>query len=145
MLDESVPFLEIAIHGLKNYTGEPINLAGDYMTSLLECAEYGAGLNFSFMMEDPSILQDSAYSCYTGANWDRWKDEVIPMIIRYRKETAGLNSLRITGHEILTDEVRVTTYEDGTRIYVNYGHEAAEADGREVPARDYLVERGDGQ
>ena len=145
MLDESVPFLEIAIHGLKNYTGEPINLAGDYMTSLLECAEYGAGLNFSFMMEDPSILQDSAYSCYTGANWDRWKDEVIPMIIRYRKETAGLNSLRITGHEILTDEVRVTTYEDGTRIYVNYGHEAAEVDGREVPARDYLIERGDGQ
>ena len=145
IIDESIPFFEIGIHGLKNYTGEPINLAGDYQTTLLESAEYGAGLNFSFMKKDTRVLQDSAYSCYTGAGYDRWKDQLIPMINRYQTEMSGLNSLRITGHRKLTPEVSVTEYEDGTRVYVNYGITDYTADGKTIPARDYLVERGKAQ
>jgi hypothetical protein len=145
IIDESIPFFEIAIHGMKNYTGEPINLAGDYQTSLLECAEYGAGLNFSLMKADTSILQDSAYSCYTGAAWDLWKDSLIPMIRRYQTEMSGLNSQRITGHQKLSAEAAVTEYEDGTRVYVNYGHTDFTGGGKTIPARDYLVERGKAQ
>ena len=142
IIDEPIPFYEIAIHGLKNYTGEPINLAGDYRTSLLECAEYGAGLNFSLMKADTRILQDSAYSCYTGAAYDRWKASLIPMISRYQTEMSGLNSQRITGHRKLSPEAAVTEYEDGTRVYVNYGHSDLTSGGKTIPARDYLVERG---
>jgi hypothetical protein len=145
IIDESIPFFEIAIHGMKNYTGEPINLAGDYQTSLLECAEYGAGLNFSLMKADTGILQDSAYSCYTGAAWDLWKDSLIPMIQRYQTEMSGLNSQRITGHRKLSAEAAVTEYEDGTRVYVNYGHLDFTSGGKTIPARDYLVERGKAQ
>ena len=143
IIDESIPFFEIAIHGLKNYTGEPINLAGDYQTALLESAEYGAGLNFSLMKTDTNILQDTAYSCYTGASYDRWIADLIPMIRRYQTEMSGLNSLRITGHQNLTSELSVTEYENGTRVYVNYGHKDYTGGGKTVPARDYLVERGE--
>ena len=145
IIDEMVPFYEIAIHGLKNYTGEAINLEGDYQTALLECAEYGAGLNFTFMKTDTNILQDSAYSCYTGASWDRWKEQLIPAIIRYQTETAGLNGLRMTGHEKADRDVSVTVYEDGTKVWVNYGEKDFSRDGITVPARDYLVERGKAQ
>lgn len=145
IIDESIPFFEIAIHGLKNYTGEPINLAGDYQTALLECAEYGAGLNFSLMKADTSILQDSAYSCYTGAAWDRWKEKLIPLIQRYQSEMAGLNSQRITGHRKLSPETTMTEYEDGTRVYVNYGHSDFKNGEMNIPARNYLVERGNKQ
>lgn len=143
IIDESIPFFEVAIHGLKNYTGEPINLAGDYQTALLECAEYGAGLNFSLMKADTNILQDSAYSCYTGASYDRWKDDLIPMISRFQTEMSGLNSQRIIGHQKLSPEAAVTVYEDGTCVYVNYGDQAFAKDGKTIPARDYLVERRD--
>ena len=145
IIDEMVPFYEIAIHGLKNYTGEAINLEGDYQTALLECAEYGAGLNFTFMKTDTDILRDTAYSCYTGASWDRWKEELIPVIKRYQTETAGLNGLRMTGHEKADRDVRATTYEDGTRVWVNYGDSDFSREGIVVPARDYLVERGKAQ
>ena len=145
IIDEAIPFYEIAIHGLKNYTGEPINLAGDYQTSLLECAEYGAGLNFSMMKEDTSILQDTAYSCYSGAAYDRWQGSLIPMIRRYQTEMSGLNSQRIVGHEKLASGVAVTVYEDGTRVYVNYSSHDYRTGGKTIPARDYLVERGKAQ
>ena len=138
----SVPFYQIALHGAKDYTGESINLSGDYQTLLLECAEYGAGLNFTFMKADTSVLQDSAYSCYSAGAYDRWKNEALEMITRYQTEMSGLNSQRITGHEQLSGEVSVTTYEDGTRVYVNYGDTAFTKGGTTIPARDYLVERG---
>ena len=97
------------------------------------------------MKADTSILQDSAYSCYTAGAYDRWKDEVMPMILRYQKEMSGLNSQRIAGHEFLTGEVHVTTYEDGTKVYVNYGVTEYKKGSVKIPARDYLVERGDAE
>ena len=145
IIDQAVPFYQIALHGLKNYTGEAINLAGDYQNALLESAEYGAGLNFTFMKADTAVLQDSAYSCYTAGSYDRWKDQALSMILRYQAEMAGLNSQRITGHECITSDVRVTTYEDGSRVYVNYGSQDYRMGTKLVPARDYLVERGNVQ
>lgn len=145
IIDQAVPFYQIALHGLRNYTGEAINLSSDYRNALLESAEYGAGLSFSFMKADTSILQDSAYSCYTAGSYDRWKDEVFPMILRYQQEMVGLNSQRITGHEFLTNDVHVTTYEDGTKVYVNYGGKEYEDGSVHIPAREYLVERGNAQ
>ena len=109
ILDKRVPFYQIALHGTKNYTGEAINLAGDYMTAFLECVEYGAGLNFSFMEADNTVVQDSAYSCYTSSGYERWKNQVIPMIVRYQTDMAGLNRQTIADHEYLTNEVVVTT------------------------------------
>ena len=145
IIDQAVPFYQIALHGLKNYTGEAINLSSDFKNSLLESAEFGAGLSFTFMKADTSILQDSAYSCYTAGSYDRWKDEVMPMILRYQQEMSGLNSQRISGHEFLTGEVHVTTYEDGTKVYVNYGGTEYKKGSVRIPARDYLVERGNAQ
>ena len=145
ILDESVPFYQIAIHGMKDYTCEAINLSGDYKTLLLECAEYGAGLNYTFMNADRSILLDSAYSCYNSAGYGPWKDEVIATVLQYQKDMSGLNRQRITGHEKLADGVAVTVYEDGTRVYVNYNGVDFREGTVKVPAREYLVERGDRQ
>ncbi len=145
ILDETVPFYQIAIHGLKDYTCEAINLAGDYKTLLLECAEYGAGLNFTVMSTDTSILQDSAYSCYTSAGYQPWKDEIIATILKYQNDMKGLNRQRIDSHEILADGVAATVYEDGTRVYVNYTDVDYTSGAVTVPAREYVVERGNRQ
>ena len=145
IIDARIPFYQIALHGIKNYTGESINLAGDYQTALLECAEYGAGLAFSFMSEDTTVLRDTMYSCFTSSGWDRWKDTVLPMINRYQQEMSGLNRQQIVGYEQLTDEVAVTLYEDGTQVYVNYSARDYRKGSVKVPARDYLVKRGSGK
>ena len=145
IIDERIPFYQIALHGAKDFTGEAVNLSGDYQTRLLECAEYGAGLNFTFMAENTRVLQETEYSCYTASGYDYWRNQVIPMITRYQQEMKGLNSLRIAGHERLEEEVTLTTYEDGTKVYVNYGSTEYTKGGRTIPARDYLVERGNGK
>ena len=145
LLDYSIPFYQIAIHGLKDYTGEALNMAGDPQTLLLESAEYGAGLNFTFMEKDTRVLKDTMFSCYTSSHYEPWKEEVIAMITRYQKEMSGLNRQAIIGHERLNEDVAVTTYADGTQVYVNYSTRDYRAGSVKVPARDYLVKRGGGQ
>ncbi|MBR1585286.1 MAG: hypothetical protein IJ662_07100 [Clostridia bacterium] len=142
IIDDHIPFYQIALHGHQDYTGSAINLEGDYQTALLECAEYGAGLNFTFMYANTAVLQDTNYSCFTSSGYQNWKEHVTAMITRYQQEMKGLNRLAITGHEILADNVTATTYEDGTTVYVNYNTTAYDAGALQIPARDYLVERG---
>ncbi|MBQ6174140.1 MAG: hypothetical protein IJK28_05915 [Clostridia bacterium] len=142
LLDETVPFYQIAIHGSVDYTGPALNLTSDWQTELLRCAEYGAGLNFTFMHEDAKILQDTVHSHYHGSSYKDWREEAQAVITRYQSEMAGLNRTRITGHMVLPMNVRMTLYEDGTKVYVNYGSEAfALPGGGTVPARDYTVVR----
>ena len=43
------------------------------------------------------------------------------------------------------DQLAVTTYADGTQVYVNYSTRDYRAGSVKVPARDYLVKRGGGQ
>jgi hypothetical protein len=139
LLDYGVPFYQIAIHGLKDYTGEAINLAGDTQTLLLESAEYGAGLNFTFMAEDGKLLQDTLYTGYFGASFNEWGEKAKELIAEYQTSMAGLNAQEIVGHEALTADVSVTTYANGVKVYVNYGTDDWEADGVAVPSRSYFV------
>ena len=143
IIDRRIPFYQIALHGTKDYTGEAINLAGDYQTALLECAEYGAGLNFTFMAEDTWVLQDSFYTSYYGASYDAWKEDALSLIAAYQTDLKGLNSQRIVDHMILDADNRVTVYENGTKVYVNYGTEDYAAGAVLVPARGYVVEGGE--
>lgn len=143
ILDASVPFYQIAIHGAVNYTGKPINLANDWRTDLLRCVEYGAGLNFTFMAENTWVLQDSFYTTYYGASYDDWKESAADIIAACQADLQGLNSLRITDHQILDADNRLTVYENGAKVYVNYGTEDYQAGGVLVPARGYVVEGGE--
>ena len=142
IIDQSVPFYQIALHGLKDYTGEPINLSGDYMQEFLRCVEYGAGLNFTFMHEDGKILQDTYHSNFFGASYADWAEDAATMISKYQADMEGLNQQRIVSHEMVNAHVAVTGYEDGTKVYVNYGIEDYIIDGVSVSARSYTVERG---
>ena len=144
IIDEAVPFYQIAVHGLVNYTGLPLNLASDWRAELLRCAEYGAGLNFTFMASDAKVLQDSFHSGFYGSYYGAWKEDLAGLVTAYQADMAGLNQTAITGHDILTEDVTVTRYANGACVYVNYGANDYSADGITVPAYSYQVKGGDG-
>ncbi len=143
IIDENVPFYQIAIHGAVDYTGGPINLSDDWETELLRCAEYGAGLNFTFMANEIEEIQDSLYSGYYGASFAAWADSAGQLIADYQRDMAGLNRTAIVGHESPEQGIAVTRYADGRQVWVNYTMQDYDADGTAVPARSYRVMGGD--
>lgn len=140
IIDYSVPFYTMAIHGLVDYSGTSINLAGDYQQEILKSAETGAGLSFTFMKESTSILQDSFYTSLFGTEYDKWKEEAYSIYNRFEEELGSCYNQYITDHERVADGVFVTSYEDGTRVYVNYNKTEYVNGNITIPARDFMVE-----
>jgi hypothetical protein len=53
----------------------------------------------------------------------------------------GLNNLYMVDHQVLSEGVTATVYEDNTIVYVNQTLTDYEDGSVFVPARDYVVER----
>ena len=141
ILDENIPFLQLAIHGYVNYTGESINISGNQDEEVLYSAAYGAGLSFTFMKESAFTLQDTLYTHYYGCDYDEWKNNMINIYNRYNSELGHVFNQKMTDHEFINDTVTCTTYADGTKVYVNFGFNEYLENGIYVPARDYKVVR----
>jgi hypothetical protein len=142
IIDEEIPFYQIALHGLVSYAGTPINLSPNYKKNLLKTVETGAGLQFSFMDADIFDIQDSRYTNYYSSDFREMKDEATNLYKKMKSDFGHLYNQFITDHQKLANGVYMTQYEDGTQVIVNYNERAYTHKGKEVPAKDYIVEGG---
>lgn len=142
ILDEEVPFYQLAIHGFVNYTGDPLNTCGNEQQELLESAEYGAGLSFSLMRETAFALQKTLYTEYYASDFAVEHDRMMEIYNRYNSELGHVFNQQMVDHKKLDGNMSCTTYEDGTKVYVNYSFtDGMTPEGVSVPARDYKVIR----
>lgn len=142
ILDKNIPFYQIALHGYVNYSGEAINLSGDYEDAILRSAEAGASLYFVFMSEETTKLQNTMYKMYFGANFETWEEDAINLYQEYNEKLGSLFNQTIVDHYYVANDLTATVYEDGSIVYVNYSLKDYNEDGLEVPARSYIVEGG---
>lgn len=142
ILDSTVPFYEMVLHGFVDYTGTSINLDKDYKEAVLDAAKTGAGLKFTFMKEPVSSVQDTNYYRYYGADYDEWKDIAKDIYERYNRELGNTFACEMTGYRNITPLLSETVYSDGTIVYVNYGTEDYDDGTLSVPAKDYFVKKG---
>jgi hypothetical protein len=120
-----------------------VNISNDYISNLLHSAETGAGLYFVFMDADGDELQESDFTYYFGANYKSWEAAAKTLYDRYKADFAGLTQETIDDHEKLDDGIYVTTYSDGTKVYVNYRtFNYSTKDGITIPAQDWVIRKG---
>jgi len=141
IIDYTIPFYQIVLHGYKNYVGESINIAQNYKDELLKSVEYGAGLSFTLMDESSFSLQDTFYTHYFGAEYGYWRDRLVEEYTRYNTELGHVFNQEILNHEYVAESCTCTTYEDGTKVFVNYDYSDLVLDGVTIPAKDYAVVR----
>lgn len=142
ILDEKIPFFQLALHGYIDYTGNSLNICGNIDKEVLIAAEYGAGLYFTVMDESAFTLQNTLYTQYYGCNYDAWKETIVDTYTRYNKELGHIFNQEMVNHANLNENVSCTEYQDGTKVYVNYGYvDFTAPDGTVIPSKDYKVVR----
>ena len=139
IIDESVPFYAIALHGLVNFSGSAINLSEDETDMILKSAETGAGLYYTFMNAPTSVLQDTDYTQYYACSFMDWKDSAIGLYNRFNTELGDVYSQFISSHEKLANGVYKTTYESGKVVLVNYNYADYDYNGTTVPKREFVT------
>ncbi len=136
---EDVPFLPMLLHGYVSYSCESINLQSDDDTYFLRMVEYGALPLYTFADTREKSLLNTEFSWLTSPDAEAWTEILVERQAAVQTAYASVNDQPITGHVCLAENVYQTTYENGTRIIVNYGRAAAQVAGTTVPARDFVV------
>jgi len=136
-----VPFVSILLHGYQTMYSPAYNQSEDQETLLLRLIETGVHPTFSLTWLSPAEMRDTQYEHLLSTEYAMQKDHILAVYQTWQQASQDLNGLQITDHKI-QGEVRCTTYEDGTCVYVNYGWDDAQMDGVTVPARDWMLKKG---
>jgi len=138
--DVSVPFYAIALHGLVPYTGKAINLAEDYSKYLLKTIESGAGLYFSFITEETSVLQETKFRQFYSNVYNKWIGDANAIYRQFSADFGTLYNQAIVNHVILSRDVSLTEYEDGSQVIVNASNFAFDYNGANINANSYIIQ-----
>lgn len=141
--DYSVPFLEMVISGSIPYSTDGVgNLSYDLQYQKLKWIEYGASPRFTLTYESALNLKETNYANLFSSTFVDWKDRVENVYNEMNDNLGDEYGHRIVEHQYLTDELVRIVYDNGTKVYINYGTKALSRDGVKVPANDYVVVKG---
>jgi hypothetical protein len=132
MIDETVPFYPIVLHGYVPYSfGDGGNLRNDVQTEFLKSIEYGAMPTFFLTYEESRKMMDLNIWFYLfSSQYEKWADRIGQEYGQF-DSLAKLYAQKIVDHEKLADKRFATTYEDGTRVIVDYDRGTFEVEGGE--------------
>ncbi|MCM1125546.1 MAG: DUF5696 domain-containing protein [Lachnospiraceae bacterium] len=141
IVDETVPFYEMLIHGYIDYSGSVINLSDTYERTdiVLNLIETGASPHFLFSWENASEIKTTGLNRLYATAYDNWKEDALSIYTEVNDVLKQVNGAAIINHEIMENGIRAVTYSNGVTIYVNTGNSQQTAGGVTVPARSYQI------
>lgn len=135
--DLEVPFVQMVLHGYVSYSGEAINLADNPDTALLKSVETGALLHYTFAQSNTEQLKNSDFNHYYSVLYETWSESIEEHYHKIASAQKRLASQLITEHKYLSENVTLTSYEDGTEVLVNYSDTSFDYRGETVSPMSY--------
>lgn len=139
--DVSVPFYQLVFHGCVDYSLSPVNLSSNPADTTLKHLEYGASPMWSLITRNADELIGSRMDRLFSADAAVWQDFIRTQYIQLNSALKDVRAAYMVGHSILSENLRLVTYSDGTEIYINYGDAPATVRGITLPAKGYAVVR----
>ena len=134
-----VPFAQIVLHGYIPYSAVAGNMFYDDAQQTLKWIEYGYIPYYYLTNESSSNIQNSILF---SSKFSDWVDSIENKYKMMSDSVGYLYSVPIKRHEMLATNVFVTIYDDGSKVYVNYGQSDYTTSDGVVKAEDYLVVKG---
>jgi hypothetical protein len=142
LTDEEVPFLQLVLHGLVDYAGEPLNAAVDLEEHILKAAQTVSGLYLRLIWDDAALLKETEYAHLLSVQREYWLEKGAEVYRRYNQVLGDLAGERLWTVVRLSPELTETWFESGDRVVVNFGDTEVEYEGYIIPARDFYRLKG---
>lgn len=137
VFDREVPFCQIVLHGSLEYTVSAINTQSDETAAVLKAVETGSGLHYVLNSNIDNSLFDTNATALFSSSFGASSESAVKHCNSVIKALDGLNNRKIVNHYYI-DDVAVTVYDNGSKIYVNYSSQDKTVEGRSVSARNWL-------
>ena len=154
IIDYEVPFFSMVVHGFIEFAGKPINQRENFSQTkaLLNSMATGASPRYAFTQENTRQAQFSPHERMYSTQFENWKAQAIRDYLAFNDVYADLRAERMVDFTVLAgsylavggEQVTVTEFSNGTRIYVNSTDtDFYYADGNfTIGAESFTVKRG---
>ncbi|MBQ7636130.1 MAG: hypothetical protein IJS80_02365 [Lachnospiraceae bacterium] len=141
--DYAVPFVQMVISGYIPYsTAGAGNLSYDLPTQKLKWIEYGSLPYFYVTYKSALNLRETTNDTLFSSTWADWKPVIEETYKEFKNNFSCIYGKQMTEHKIITDDVSAVTYENGVKIYINYGDAEFTTDNVTIPGKGYVVTGG---
>ena len=137
--DKEIPFLQMVLHGMINYSTEYGNLSYDLQIQKLKWVEYGSAPTFILTAERSLKLMDTGYESLFSTSFEFWKDDVIETYREFNERLKNVYGSQIIYHDEIAPNVIEMHYSNGYKVYINYNDSSYTVNGMVIPAKDYVV------
>lgn len=145
IFDACVPFTQMVLEGCIPYAGDYVNRENESIEeTLMKSLEAKSALNFRLMAADTADLRKTTKNDVFFAEYRLWKDKIAPCYQKFNDFYKQVKDAYIVSHEIVDkdNDVRVVTYSNGVKLYLNYGDEDAVIEGVNVAPLSYVIRKG---
>ncbi|MCI1982416.1 MAG: DUF5696 domain-containing protein [Oscillospiraceae bacterium] len=141
LLDETIPFYEMVVHGSVDYCGRAGNLAEGYGsgTQLLHLLEYGMAPHYVLSYQSGSELAHTASEDLYSTGYQNWINEAANLYQEVSRIHSSLRNHYIDRYIIHEKGVSETVFDNGVSIYVNYTDQPVTVGGVTIRAKSYAV------
>lgn len=130
----SIPFVQLILHGIVEFSGAPVNISSNSKQEFLRCIEYGAIP--SFVLTNNSLDSSEEYNNIFST--DNWLASIYNCYNQSAEVFADLRDSRITDHFTVAEGVYCTEFESTTKVYVNYTNEPVTVGGITVEPLNFF-------
>ena len=143
IFDYSIPFYQLVVNGLFDYSGEVINATDEKgnMWHIMHILETGSNVAFTFSYEDSSKLIQTDYKNFYYTQYSKWSQDVADMLEVI--DEIGIHGGELTSHERIANNVYRVTYKGATNVEIilNYSDAAVNVEGKLVAAKSYIYNK----
>lgn len=139
--DEDVPFYQMVLSGVKEYSTVSLNLNTNTEDTFLKALESGASLKFTFVCGNITSIKNTEYEFLYGADFEGRKEQAAEYQKKLEKAYAELGSRTVKAHTVLASGVRATEYENGATVIVNYNKNAVDTEYGRVEPKSFIVKK----
>ncbi|MDP4085328.1 MAG: DUF5696 domain-containing protein [Bacillota bacterium] len=142
VLDETVPFYEIALHGLVNYVFSDYNQFSAPEEQMLKAIEYGGNVSFTVTYEPTQKLMDVPNNGLYSTQFSIWKKKILTQYRRLESVLNVVNGQYITDYQKLTTDVSIVTYGENTKVICNFSEQPFIYEGKTVKPMNFILIKG---
>lgn len=110
IFDYSIPFYQLVVNGLFDYSGESINvnIEDGIQQHIMKMIETGSNPQFTFTFDSSSELVRTEYNYYYNTEYINWLSEVTKVFNEL--DSLGIYQGRLVKHERLAPNIYLVTY-----------------------------------
>lgn len=137
-----VPFYQMMLRGYVPMSSTSINISVDYKTAVLKCIESGIAPSFTLSYNYDNSFASSKFSAIPVSYYNGQKEKIVETVNEVNEVLEKISDATISQHVVLENGLRVTEFDNGITVAVNYGDDIADYQGAQVAAKDYIVLEG---